>query len=168
MTAYIIPVIFITVLIISAFRKQNGYSLFIDGSKSALSLMAEVFPYLLAVMMAVEVFKVSGVSQKISEFLSPALNAVGIPKELTELLLIRPLSGAGALAVLDNIFTLYGTDTYIGACASLVYGSSETVFYVAAVYFAGAKTKKLFTPIIISLFASFCSCVFACFICLIL
>ncbi len=162
MTAYIIPIIFITVLIISALRKQNGYSLFIDGSKSALTLMAEVFPYLLAVMMAVEVFKVSGVSQKISEFLSPALNAVGIPKELAELLLIRPLSGAGALAVLDNIFTLYGTDTYIGACASLVYGSSETVFYVSSIYLSKCNAKSLGYAIPVALIATYAGCIIGC------
>ncbi len=162
MTAYIIPLIFITVLILSALKKQNGYSLFIDGSRSALSLMAEVFPYLLAVMMAVEVFRASGVSEKISSFLAPLMNAAGIPKELTELLLIRPLSGAGALAVLDNVYTLYGTDTFVGNCASLIYGSSETVFYVSSIYLSKCNAKNLSYAIPVSLIATYLGCIIGC------
>ena len=80
-------------------------------------------------------------------------------------MLIKPFSGSGALAVLSDIFTEYGVDSYLSRCACVIYGSSETVFYIAAVYFAGAKTKNLLKPIIISLVASFASCVFACFIC---
>ena len=162
MTGFVIPLIFMTVLVVSALKKQNGYSLFIEGSRSALSLMAEVFPYLLAVMMAVEVFRVSGVSQSVSAFLAPIMNKIGIPKELTELLLIRPLSGAGALAVLDNIFTLYGTDTYIGACASLIYGSSETVFYVSSIYLSKCNAKSLSYAIPVSLFATYAGCIIGC------
>ena len=93
---------------------------------------------------------------------------LGIPKELTKLVLIKPFSGSGSLAVLTDIFTKYGVDSYLSRCACVIYGSSETVFYIAAVYFAGAKTKKLAVPIIISLIASFFSCVFACLICKIL
>ncbi|MBR5388246.1 MAG: spore maturation protein, partial [Clostridia bacterium] len=74
-------------------------------------------------------------------------------------------SGSGALATLSDIYAEYGADGYIARCASVIYGSSETVFYIAAVYFAGSKTKNLFKPIAISLLASFLSCVFACFIC---
>ena len=164
MTAFIIPIIFLTVLIVSLFKKQNGYALFIEGSKSALSLMAEVFPFLLTVMMAVELFRVSGVSLVVSNFLSPVMNAVGIPKELTELMLIRPLSGAGALAVLDNIFTLYGTDTYIGLCASMVYGSSETVFYVSSIYLSKCSVKKLRYALPVALLSTFLGCVLGCFL----
>ena len=162
--SYIIPLIFLTVLIVSVFRKQNAYALFIDGTKNALSLMAQVFPFLLAVMMAVELFRISGVSTHVSDFLSPFLGYLGIPKELTELMLIRPLSGAGALAVLDNIFTLYGTDTYVGLCASLIYGSSETVFYVASIYVSKCSVRKLAYAIPVALFATFCGCILGCFL----
>ena len=110
----------------------------------------------------------SGLSDFFSDLLAPVFNILGIPKELTKLVLIKPFSGSGALAILSEIFTKYGVDSYLARCACVIYGSSETVFYIAAVYFAGAKTKKLLTPIVISLFASFASCVFACFICLIL
>lgn len=164
MTAYIIPVIFLTVLVISAVKKKNGYSVFIDGSRSALSLMADVFPYLLTVMMAVELFRVSGVSAWVSNAAAPVMNFFGIPKELTELILVRPLSGAGALAVLDNIYTLYGTDTYVGLCASIIYGSSETVFYVSSIYFSKSNIKNLRYAIPVALVSTFLGCTLGCFI----
>lgn len=162
MTEYIIPVIFITVLIIAAVKRKNSYSAFVEGSKSALSLMADVFPYLLAVMMAVEVFKQSGVSYYLSKAAAPVMNFLGIPRELTELMLIRPLSGAGALGVLENIFTTYGADSYVGKCASVIYGSSETVFYISTIYFSQSSVRKLGYAIPLALFCTVVGCVVGC------
>ncbi len=165
MTSYIVPIIFITVLLFSIFKKQDAYSAFIEGSGSAIKLMVGVFPYLLTIMMAVEVFRASGVSAVVANFISPAMRVFGIPKELTELILLRPLSGAGALGVLENVYTVYGADTYIGRCASVIYGSSETVFYISTIYFSQSKVKKLGFAIPIALFATFVGCVLGCFLC---
>ncbi len=162
MTAYIIPLIFLSVMVLGVFKKQNCYNTFVGGSKSALTLIAEVFPYLLTVMMAVELYRVSGLSARVSQTLSPAMDLIGIPKELTELMLIRPLSGAGALAVLENVFTLYGTDTYVGLCASIIYGSSETVFYVSSIYFSQCEVKRLRYAIPVSLVSTVLGCIFGC------
>ena len=163
MVSYVIPLIFLSVLILSAFKKQNSYAVFAQGAKTSLSLVAEIFPFLMTVMMAVSVFRASGLSAGIAHFLSPALNFLGIPSELTELIIIRPLSGAGALAVLDSIFAIYGTDTYIGLCASIIYGSSETVFYVSSVYFSRCEVKNLRYAIPVALFCTFVGCIVGCF-----
>ena len=162
MTDYIIPLIFITVLILAAVRKKNSYAAFTEGSKSALGLMASVFPYLLTIMMAVEVFKQSGVSYYLSKAVSPAMDFVGIPRELTELMLIRPLSGAGAIGVLENVYTQYGADSYIGKCASVIYGSSETIFYISTIYFSQSNVKKLGYAIPVALFATMIGCIAGC------
>ncbi|MCI9517997.1 MAG: spore maturation protein [Clostridia bacterium] len=162
MTSYIIPLIFLTVLIVSFFKKKDAYSMFVDGSSSAIDLMVGVFPYLITIMMAVEVFRASGVSAFVSNLIAPALSFFGLPKELTELLLLRPLSGAGSLAILDGIFTTYGTDTFIGRCASLIYGSSETVFYITAIYLSQCQVKKLRYAIPVALIATFTGCVVGC------
>lgn len=162
MVSYVIPLIFLTVLLASAIKKQNAYSVFIEGSKTSLSLMAEVFPYLLAVMCAVELFRVSGISAFLSRFSAPVLGFFGIPAELTELIIVRPLSGAGAMAVLDNIYLTYGTESYIGLCASVIYGSSETVFYVSSIYFSGCKVKNLRYALPVALLSTFVGCVVGC------
>jgi spore maturation protein B len=166
--AYFIPVLFLVIYLYSAFKKVKPYEAFTQGAKSAIPFAVNIFPYLVSIFVLTELFEASGLSNIISNFISPFFKILGIPKELTKLVLIKPFSGNGALAILTEIFNEYGVDSYLARCACVIYGSSETVFYIAAVYFAGAKTKKLLVPIIISLIASFFSCVFACFICLIL
>ena len=168
MMAYFIPILFLVIYIYSAFKKVKPYDSFTQGAKSAIPFAVSIFPYLVSIFVLTELFEASGISAAVSNFLAPVFNFIGIPKELTKLVLIKPFSGNGSLAVLTEIFNTYGVDSYLSRCACVIYGSSETVFYIAAVYFAGAKTKKLATPIIISLIASFCSCVFACFICRVL
>lgn len=162
MTAYVIPLIFLTVLIATVVKRKNGYALFIEGSKSALSLISDIFPYLLTVMTAVELFRSSGVSAVVAKLLSPVMDLLGIPCQLTELMLVRPLSGAGAMGILDGIFATYGTDTYIGNCASIIYGSSETIFYISAVYFSQSNVKNLRYALPLSLLCTLLGCVTGC------
>lgn len=162
MTAYVIPLLFILVLAVAAVRKKDAYSAFTEGSRGALSLMANVFPYLLTIMMAVEVFKQSGLSYYLCKATSPVMRLLGIPNELTELMLIRPLSGAGAIGVLENVYTQYGADSYIGRCASIIYGSSETIFYISTIYFSQSNVKKLGYAIPVALFATLAGCVVGC------
>lgn len=162
MTAYVIPVLFLIVLIVSFFKKKDAYSYFIDGSRSAVDLMLNVFPYLMTVMMCVEIFRATGVSAAVAQFIAPVFKLIGIPHQLAELVLIRPLSGAGALAILDNVYLTYGTDSFIGRCASLIYGSCETVFYVGAIYLSQSKTKKLRYAIPVALFSSLIGCIAGC------
>ncbi len=165
---YFIPVLFLIIFIIAVFKKVKPYDAFTEGAKSAIPFAMSIFPYLVSIFVLTELFEASGLSDAVTKLISPLLHLLGIPSELTKLVLIKPFSGNGALAILTEIYQTYGVDSYLSRCASVIYGSSETVFYVAAVYFAGAKTKNLTKPILISLFASFCSCVFACFICLVL
>lgn len=165
MSEYFIPILFLIIFFYSIIKKVKPYDAFTEGAKNALPFAVSVFPYLVSIFVLTELFEISGLSNAVSNFVSPVFNFFGIPSELNKLVLIKPFSGNGALAVLTDIYNQYGVDSYLARCASVIYGSSETVFYVAAVYFAGAKTKKLAIPIIISLVASFFSCVFACFIC---
>jgi len=161
-TVYIIPALFIFVLCYSIVKRHNAYQSFADGASQALSLIFKVFPYLLTVMIAVEVFRATGVSAGLAKVVSPVFGIFGIPPQLSELVLLRPLSGAGSLAILDNIYSTYGTDTYIGKCASVIYGSSETIFYVATIYFTGTKIKKLRYAIPVSLVATFIGVIIGC------
>ena len=168
MSVYFLPIFVITTFFYGLIKKVKPYNAFTEGVSSSIPTVVKIFPCLVAIFVMTELFEISGLSNYLVKFLSPFFNLLGIPKELTKLVLIKPFSGSGSLAFVSEIYSCYGVDSYIARCASVIYGSSETVFYVATVYFAGAKTTKLFKPVIISLFASFLSCVFACFICKIL
>ena len=164
MTDYVIPVIFVLVIATAAFMRKAPYSSFVEGAAEAFGVIKAALPYLVAVMIAVALFRESGVSKLVSDFLFPVFGFFGLPKELCELILIRPLSGAGALGVLDDIFVRYGPDSFIGNCASVVYGSSETVFYLSSVYFSKCKAKKLGFAVPVALLSNFVGYAAGCFV----
>lgn len=163
--AFLIPLIFIAVIVVAVFKKINVFSSFTRGAKDGLNFTFSLIPLLAAIFMMCELFEVSGLSDAMTNALAPVFGFLGIPEELSKLILIKPFSGSGSLSYLTEIIECYGADSYIGRCACVLYGSSETVFYISAVYFTNAKKGKRIVPIIIILFSTFVSTIFACFIC---
>ncbi len=162
---YIIPLIILFIFTYGAIKKVKLYDSFCSGIKTAFPQVLSIFPYLAAIMIMSEIFEVSGLSGALINLLTPFFRLFGIPKELIKLVLIKPFSGSGSLAILTEIIQTNGVDCYISRLACVVFGSSETTFYISAVYFSSCKNKLPFTPILISLVASFISTVAAVFIC---
>lgn len=165
MTVFIIPAVFIAIFIFAAFKKVKIYDEFSKGVGDAVKFTVSLLPCLAAIFMMCAVFEASHLSALFVKWLSPVFGALGVPPELTKLVLIKPFSGSGSLAYLNRIIADYGADSYITRCACVCFGSSETVFYISAVYFANAKMKKLFKPIAAVLIATLVSTVFACLLC---
>ncbi|MCD8309317.1 MAG: hypothetical protein LUD19_05615 [Clostridia bacterium] len=163
--AIVIPVIFIAVMAAAIIKKVNVYNAFTEGVRSAVSFTLSLLPCLAAVFMMCGLFEASGLSGLLIKVLSPVFEFLGIPEGLTKLLLIKPFSGSGSLAYLTEIIEDYGADSYTARCACVCYGSSETVFYISAVYFASQKGKKLARPIAIALVSAFIAAVAACALC---
>lgn len=163
--AFVIPALFIAVFVTAAVKRVNVYEGFTAGVKDALRFTANLLPCLAAIFIMCELFEVSGLSDLLTELLSPFFGFLGVPEELTKLILIKPFSGSGSLAYLTEIISFYGADSYVARCACVLYGSSETVFYISAVYFAGIKTKGLARPILIVLLATLLSTALACALC---
>ena len=161
----ILPLCLIIVAFYASFKKVKVYDSFVKGAKNGIETVYTILPYLIAVFVLTELFTVSGLSDKFIELLSPIFKFLGIPKEITPLVILKPFSGSGSLAILTEIFQRYGADSYVSRCACAVFGSSETIFYVSAVYFSKSKEKKLTRPIIISLASTLSSTIIACFIC---
>ena len=162
--ATLIPCIFLFTFIYARGKRVKIYDTFTDGAKGAIGLIVSIFPYIATVTILSELFVASGLAQSFLKILSPVFEVVGIPKEIAPLLLIKPLSGNGSIAVLSDILTTYGVDSYIARCACIAYGSAETVFYIGAVYFSGLKRKSLTPALAISLLSFFCSVCFGCFL----
>ncbi len=165
MSDYIIPIIIFLILVYGIVKKVNCYTSFTTGAKKSFELVLDIFPFIIAIMIMVELFRISNLSYYLSYALSPAFKFLGIPPELCELVLLKPFSGSGSLALLDNIYKTYGVDTYIARCASVIMGSSETVFYISTVYFSKTKVKRLGYAIPVSLFATIIGAIFGCLIC---
>ncbi|NLZ25878.1 MAG: hypothetical protein GX891_05390 [Clostridiales bacterium] len=165
MTAYILPTFVGLILVYALIKRAKVYDCFIEGTKSGMSLVKDVFPYICSIFICISLFKASGLSSVISKYLAVPLGFLGIPAELTELLIITPLSGSGTIALLENIIETYGADSYVARCASVICGATETVFYVAAVYISQCKSKKMGPTIPIALFSTFMGAVIACALC---
>ena len=165
MSLYIIPILFLILLIYCCFKRINTYNIFVKGAKGAIQLTIDIFPFIATILIATTLLRTSGLTDFLSNLLSPIFNIFGIPSELCELIILRPFTGSGSFAILENIFSTYGPDSYISRCASVIMGCSETIFYVATVYISQTKIKKLLYAIPISLFCTFVGSIAACLLC---
>lgn len=168
MTNYIIPIFIILVLIYSLVKRINAYDCFVSGARSAVDLCINTFPYLVAIFAVVELLSISGISAYLTTATAPVFKFLGIPAELIEFLILRPFTGSGSIAMLSNLFSTYGADSYIAKCACVIMSCSETTFYVVAVYFSTTKIKKLRYIIPVCLLSAFIGAIVACAICKIL
>ncbi len=165
MSEYIIPVLIISLIIYSIIKRQNAYQSFVVGAKSSFDLILTSFPYIATIFVAVEIFNLSGLSVVFSDFIAPVFEFFGIPRELSELVILKNFTGCGSLALLENIFATYGADSYLARSACVIAGTSEAIFYVSAVYFSKTKVVKFRYAIPVALFANFFGAVCACLIC---
>ena len=165
MTNYIIPLFIILVLSFSLIKKINAYEAFVYGGKQAIDLCINTFPYLVAIFAVVELLSITGLSSILSQLTTPIFNLFGIPSELTEFLILRPFTGSGSMGMLSRLFSIYGADSYIAKCACVIMSTSETTFYVVAVYLSTIKIKKLRYVIPVCLISAFIGAILSCFAC---
>ena len=125
-----------------ALRGVDVFAAFADGVRDGLRVLLGIFPSLAALLTAVYMLRASGALDALTGLLSPLLGALGIPAETAPLMLIRPFSGSGALAVAGELIAAEGPDSLAGRTAAVMLGSTETTFYVIAVYFGAAGVKK--------------------------
>ena len=168
MTPYIIPLFIVLVLIFSLFKKINAYDSFVSGGRQAVDLCINTFPYLVAIFSVVELLSISGLSTVLSQAASPNFKLFGVPSELTEFLILRPFTGSGSMGMLSRLFSVYGPDSYISKCACVIMSTSETTFYVVAVYLSTVKVKKLKFVIPVCLLSAFIGAIISCLFCRIL
>ena len=162
---YVVPILIIAVLVYGLIKRVNVYDSFVLGAKKSFNLSLSIFPYLAAIFIMVNALHASGVDVYVTKFFAPPFQLLGVPSEVVQLMLLRPFSGSGSLAILTDVYKNYGVDSYVGRCASVIMGSSETVFYVASVYFAETKVKRTGFAIPIALFCNLLGSVVACLLC---
>lgn len=165
MSEYIIPILILILFLYCLAKKIPIFDSFIEGGKGALPLIANVFPYLVGIFFMVGIAEVSGLIDILEDLISPIFNFIGVPSGVAKLVIFRPFSGSGSLAILEDIFNTYGVDSYEGRVASCICGAGETVFYLACVYFSSAGITKLGKSVGTALFCTFAGVVFCALFC---
>ncbi len=126
----------------AALRRVKVYEEFVEGAKEGLDVALRIIPYLVAILVAIGMFRAAGGIDLLSRLLAPVMQAVHFPSELLPLVLMRPLSGSGTLGVFAELVKQFGPDSLISRIAGTIFGSTETTFYVLAVYFGSVSIKK--------------------------
>ena len=138
----IVPIIIAGTGIYALSRGVDVFACLTKGAKEGLDILLRILPALVGLMTGISMLRVSGALDALTELLCPLLQAVGIPPETAPLMLIRPISGSGALAVGSDIISRFGPDSVQGLTAAVMMGSTETTFYTIAVYFSAAGIRK--------------------------
>ena len=142
MSALIVPLLLACTGFYALSKKTDVFSAMTEGARDGLKTAAGILPGLCVLLPAVYMLRAAGLPEALAELLSPLLEKLGIPGETSALMLLGPLSGSGALAIGAEILETFGPDSYIGRVASVMLGSTETTFYVIAVYFGAAGIKN--------------------------
>ena len=142
LSALLLPLLFTAAAAWGLRRRLDVYAALTDGAAEGLGIVVHILPNLVALLSAIYMLRASGALDALTVLLSPVLAALGIPPETAPLLLIRPLSGSGALAVGSALMDTYGTDSTIGRTAAVMLGCTETTFYTVAVYFGAAGIRR--------------------------
>ena len=150
---YIIPLVVLFVLIYAMFKKVNMYDVFIDGAKDSFEMVLSMFPNLLAMILGINIFLKSNLLTSLINFINPILQFIKLPYQVLPMALIRPISGSSSLAFLNNIFSEFGPDSFLGRLGSVIQGSTDTTFYIITLYFGCVGIKKIRYALWAGLFA---------------
>ncbi len=139
---YAIPFLLLVIPVLGFAKKVKVYEAFVEGAKDGFTVAVKIIPYLVAILVAIGMFRASGAMDYFVYLLSPITNLIGMPAETLPVALMRPLSGSGTLGIVTELMKVHGPDSFIGRLSSTMFGSTETTFYVLAVYFGAVGIKK--------------------------
>ena len=137
-----IPVLLVAIPLVGLLRGVKVYDVFIEGAKEGFNVAIRIIPFLVGILVAIGMFRASGAMELLLAGLRPLAAATGFPAELIPLAILRSLSGSGSLALTTDIIKTQGPDSLLARMAATMYGSSETTFYVLAVYFGAIGVRR--------------------------
>ncbi|MEJ2110539.1 MAG: spore maturation protein [Acidobacteriota bacterium] len=164
-STWAIPFFLATIPLYGACRKVKVYESFVEGAKEGFQIAVRIIPYLVAILVAVGMLRGAGAIDMLAEWLGPILGKVGFPVEVLPVGIMRPLSGSGSLGIVTELIQTHGPDSFIGRLAATAYGSTETTFYVLAVYFGSVGIKKARHAVLSGLIADIAALIMAVIVC---
>lgn len=137
-----VPFMVVAIPLYAAYKGVKVYEVFIEGAQEGFSTAVKILPNLIAMLVAIAIFRQAGLFDILGRWLRPFTSLIGMPSEILPLALIRPFTGSGALGVTTDILQAHGPDSFIGRLASTVQGSTDTTFYIITVYFGSVGIRK--------------------------
>jgi len=160
-----IPLIIFLFIGYGYLKKIKVYEVFVEGAKEGFNVGVKIIPYLVAMLVAIAMFRESGAIEMLKFIMAPITDLIGMDSELLPMALMRPLSGSGSLGVMTELMNTHGVDSLIGFTASTMFGSTETTFYVVAVYFGAVGIRRTRYAITAGLLADTAGLIAAVLIC---
>ena len=142
LSVFVLPAIIIGFPVYGLLKKVPVYEEFVEGAKEGFEVAVKIIPYLVAILFAIGMFRASGALDFLVDGLRPVLSLIGFPPELIPMALVRPLTGSGSAGIVAEMIQQYGEDSLLVKMAATMFGSTETTFYVIAVYFGAVQVKK--------------------------
>lgn len=164
-SVWAIPFFLLSIPLYGIARGVKVYESFVEGAKEGFQIGVRIIPYLVAILVAVGMLRGAGAIDLLAHWLDPLFRRAGIPTEILPLAIMRPLSGSGSLGVVTELVKTHGADSFIARLAASAYGSTETTFYVLAVYFGAVGIKRTRHAVAAGLFADVVSLVAAVVVC---
>lgn len=164
-SVWLVPLFVLMVLLSGWLRRVAVFDQFAEGAKESLGMVARLFPFLLAMLVAISILRASGAMDAFVKLLGPVLNRLNWPGETVPLALLRPLSGSGAMAVTADLLKRYGPDSLIGLIASTMQGSTDTTLFIVTVYFGSVGVKRIRHALAAGLVADLVAMIAAVYLC---
>ena len=139
---FVVPIILVGFPLYGLYKRVPVYESFVTGAKEGFQVAVRIIPYLVAILFAVAMFRASGAMDVLARLLSPVLAPLGFPAEVLPMAIIRPLTGSGSAGIVVDMIRQYGEDSILVKMAAVMFGSTETTFYVIAVYFGAVNIRK--------------------------
>lgn len=165
LSKWAIPFLLLIIPVFGFIRKVPVYEAFMEGAEEGFSTVVKIIPFLVGMMIAISVFRASGAMDYLSRAVAPLTILIGAPSELLPLAVMRPLSGSAVLGLATEIMKVYGPDSFIGRCASVMQGTTDTTFFVLTIYFGAVGIKKYRYSIITGLSADISGFLASIYIC---
>ena len=139
---FVLPAIIVGFPLYGLYKKVPVYESFVEGAKEGFEVAVRIIPYLVAILFAIGMFRASGAMDFLITLLRPVLALVGFPAEVLPMAIVRPLTGSGSAGIVVDMINEFGEDSIFVKMAATMFGSTETTFYVIAVYFGAVNIKK--------------------------
>lgn len=152
---FVIPTLIVVFPVYGLIKGVKVYEEFVEGAKEGFEVAVTIIPYLVAILFAIGMFRASGAMDFLIDVLDPVLGLIGIPAEVLPMAIVRPLTGSGSAGIVADMISQFGEDSIFVKMAATMFGSTETTFYVIAVYFGAVNIRNERHAVPAGLFADF-------------